>query len=243
MPRPFLRIRAALLHWLSLALVVLPSGVKIPIYRWVYGYKIGKHVRIGLSWIEVGKLEIGDHVVIRHFNRFKNIPEVRIGDYSTIGNFNTFTSTFEFTNEKGMAARGNRPMLILGRHCGIALLHYFDVQDTIAVGSYTTIAGMGSVFFTHYLDVISGTQSTKPISVGEYCMVGSSARFTPGASLANCCVVGMAGVVTKQFTETHLLVGGNPAIAIRALPEDAAYFKRSVGWIGSFTSPPFGAGE
>lgn len=238
-----LRVKALFVYVLSWVVIVLPSWLKLPIYRRVYGYKIGKRVRIGLSWIKVERLEIGDYVIIRHFNRFKNVPEVRIGDYSTIGNFNTFTSTFEFTNEKGIAARGNRPMLIVGKHCGIALFHYFDVQDMITVGSYTTIAGIGSVFFTHYLEVVSDTQSAKPISIGEYCMVGSSVRFAPGAGVPSCCVVGMAAVVTKQFTETHLPIGGNPAAVIRTLPEDAAYFKRSSGWIGSFMSPPYGVEE
>ena len=216
----------------------MPSCIKIPIYRTVYGYRIGKHVKIGLSWVKVGDLEIGNHVSISHFVRFKNIPEVKIGSYVTIGLGTTFTSTGEFTNKRSIAERGNRPSLVIGDHCGISILHYFDIQDSITVGSYTTIAGKGSVFFTHYLDVDNGVQTTKPIRIGRYCLLGSSVQFAPGATVPDYSVIGMAAVVSTEFKDPYCLIAGNPAQVIRKLPENAIYFKRERGWIGSYTSPP-----
>jgi acetyltransferase-like isoleucine patch superfamily enzyme len=234
-----MKLKSNLLTALSLVLIFFPSGVKIPVYRWVYGYKIGRHVKIGFSWIHVGKLEIGDHVNIGSFNRFKNIPEVRIGDYSGIGTGNTFTSTDEFTNAAGRAVRGNQPMLIIGKHCGITLGHYFSVQDKFTLGDFSTIGGMSSIFFTHYVDVVTGMQSTKPIAIGVYCLITSSVRFTPGVAVPDYCVVGMGSVLTKKFSETHCLIAGNPAAVVRKLPEDAAYFHRSMGWVGPFSRAPF----
>jgi acetyltransferase-like isoleucine patch superfamily enzyme len=118
------------------------------------------------------------------------------------------------------------------------MLHYFDVQDSFMIGAYTVIAGRASVFFTHYLDVLNNKQATKPISIGDYCMIGSNVHFAPGASIADCCVVGMAAVVAKPFTESFSLIAGNPAQVIKKLPEDAAYFRRTIGWIGEFAPPP-----
>lgn len=232
-------MKGILLKWLSLIVVITPSIIKLMVYRRVYRYSIGRNVRIGLSWIWVGRLHLGDNVQIGHFNRFKNIPDVEIGNYTVIGTGNTFTSSSEFTNDVGMTARGNKPILVIGEHCGISLMHYFDIQDRVEIGAYTTIAGKGSDFFTHYLDVVSSTQSVKPIGIGKYCIVGSSACFTPGARIADCCVVGMGAVVTREHKETLCLIGGNPAVTIHKLPSDAAYFKRKVGWVGSFTEPPF----
>jgi acetyltransferase-like isoleucine patch superfamily enzyme len=234
------RVKLAMRKLLSLTVVVFPLALKVGVYRRVFGYKIGRRVKIGLSWINVEKLEIGDYVMIGNFNRFKSIPSVRIGDHTRIGLGNTFTSTTEFTNPQRIALRGNRPELIIGCHCGISMLHYFDVQDTFTIGSFTTIAGTGSVFFTHYLDVLNAKQMTRPITIGDYCMVGSNARFVPGAGVANCSVVGMGAVLTKLVTETHVMIGGNPAVIVRRLPEDAAYFKRTVGWIGEFSQSPEG---
>ena len=240
MNRTIGRLKLAMRKMLSFAVVVLPSALKVGVYRHVFGYKIGRQVKIGLSWINVEKFEIGDYVVIGNFNRFKTIPSVRIGDHTRIGMGNIFTSTTEFTNPQRIALRGNRPELVIGCHCGISMLHYFDVQDMFTIGSFTTIAGINSVFFTHYLDVLTAKQMTRPIAIGDYCMIGSNARFVPGAGIANCSVVGMGAVLTKLVTETHVMIGGNPAVVVRRLPEDAAYFKRTVGWIGEFSQPPEG---
>jgi acetyltransferase-like isoleucine patch superfamily enzyme len=228
-----------MLKWLSVLVMPLPSGMKTPIYRRVFGYNIGKDVRIGLAWILVDRLEIADHVRIGHLTRIKGIPMVQIGDHTLLGVANTFTATFEFTNERSQAERGNRPMLRIGRHVGITMFHYFDVQDEFTIGDFTTVAGRNSIFYTHYLDATSGAQSTRPIHIGTYCMLGAAVRFAPGASVSDCCVVGMGTVVTKPFTESYCLLGGNPAQVVCRLPTDGAYFHRQRGWIGSYIAPPW----
>ena len=129
-------------------------------------------------------------------------------------------------------------MLVIGNHCGIGVRYYFDIQDTLSIGDYTTLAGVSSIFYTHYLDVINGNQSTKPVRIGKYCMIGANVRFVPGASVPDYCVVGMGSVVTKAFAEEYKLIGGNPAVAIRDLPQNAVYFNRAIGWIGSFGRNP-----
>jgi acetyltransferase-like isoleucine patch superfamily enzyme len=232
-------VRTCFFNFLSLAVIILPSKIKIPIYRQLFGYQIGRRVKIGLSWIRVGTMEIGDYVHISSFVRLKNIPEVKIGAYSTIGLGCTFTSSYEFANSQSFIARGNRPFLSIGNHCGIGILHYFDIQDAFVVESFTTIAGKSSVFFTHFIDVATALQSARPIHIGKYCMLGSNVIFSPGAKIADFSVVGMGSVVTKKFSETHCLIAGNPAAIIRKLSVDSAYFKRSRGWIGSYAPPPF----
>jgi acetyltransferase-like isoleucine patch superfamily enzyme len=233
------KIKGYFLNSLSLFVIFLPSFAKVSIYRTVFNHTIGKDVKIGLSWIRVDKLIIGDHVRIGHLNRFKRVPHVEIGDHAVIGAGNTFTSTYEFTNATSLAVRGNKPVLRIGRHANITLLHYFDVQDEFYIGPFTVIAGRGSTFFTHYLDVLHSAQSTKPLNVGSYCMVGSGVQFTPGASVPDCCVVGMGAVVTSRFTDTHSLIAGNPAKVIRSLPKDAQFFKRSMGVILSYAARPW----
>jgi hypothetical protein len=141
MHRYFLHAKQILMNWLALILMFIPGSLKNPIYRRVYGYKIGKHVHIGLVlfW-GVGKLYIGNQMTIRHLTRFQGIPEVEIGDYTSIGMGNTFTLTSEFTSLEAIAQRGNCPKFVIGEHCGIAMLHYFDVQDIFIIGAYTLVA-------------------------------------------------------------------------------------------------------
>ena len=233
------RFKRLVLKWLSLALVVWPSFMKIPVYRGVFGYRIGRGVKIGLAWLYVDALEIADHVRIGHFTRIKGIPAVKIGDHTSLGVGNTFTGTLEFTNFQSQMHRQNRPTLSIGRHVGISMFHYFDMQDELTIGDFTTLAGRTTTCFTHYLDVENGTQSSTPVHIGSYCMVGSAVQLVPGAGVPDYCVVGMGAVVTRAFTTSYCVIAGNPATVVRSLSPDCVYFHRERGWIGSYTSPPW----
>lgn len=214
--------------------MLLPNAIKIGFYRRVFGYQIGQNVRIGFSYMDSDRLILGDEVRIGHLNRITDIPEVTIGACSNIGHRNTFVGSIEFTKPNALAFRGNDPALRVGEHCGISGEHHFYVNDLLQIGDFTTIAGVGSVFYTHFVDVISGQQSCKPVRIGRYCMIGSSARFVPGSGVGDYTVVGMGSVVTKPQGKTHCLLGGNPAAFIRELSPEAAYFHRKTGWIGMF---------
>jgi acetyltransferase-like isoleucine patch superfamily enzyme len=203
--------------------VFLPMPMKLFIYRRVFGYQIGDDVRIGLCLIRVGRLYIGNHVRIGNFNRFKDIPEVRIGSFCSIGTFNHFTSSPAFTNRL--------PRLIVGDHCGISIGHYFDIQERFEIGDFTTIAGYGSVFITHQIDILSNQQTSKGIRIGAYCMIGSTVRFAPGAWIPDRSVVGMGTVVAKRFSDEYSLIVGNPALVVRRLDSRSKYFHRRVGFV------------
>ena len=225
-----------LLAWM---LVPLPSNVKIPIYRAAFGYQIGRDVHIGLTLIRVGKLSIGDHVRIGSFIRLKDVPEVIIGSYCVIGRLNHFVTSPEFSCPASLRKRGNRPRLVIGDHCGITIGHYFSINDELEIGRFTTIGGHNSSFFTHQVDLVTGSQSTKPIRIGEYCLITSNVSFAPGARIANKCAVGMGAVVVGVFDEPYSLIAGNPARVVKHLPADAAYFRRSQGFIADYVRPPF----
>lgn len=227
------KARASVRLGLLALLMVLPSSLKVPLYRSLFGYSIGRGVKIGFSWIDVGELEIGDGVSIGHLNRFKRVPHVSIGAHTIIANANTFTSAPEFTSKQSLRTRKNLPRLVIGEQCGISLGHYFDVQDEIVVGRFTTIAGVGSAFWTHYLDLSSATQATKAIRIGEYCMVGAGAKFVPGSAVGDRCVVALGSVITRQYSESLWMFAGNPAKPIKPLPPNAKYFHRVAGWIGT----------
>jgi len=173
------------------------------------------------------------------FNVFRDIPEVEIGSYCTIGSWNRFETAQEFANDAGVKDRGNQPRLIVGAHCGIGGRHFFDVQDELTIGSYSTIAGCNSVFFTHQLDIGRPQQSAKPVHIGEYCIIGSRVAFAPGAHVASKCIVGMGSMVAKRFEEPYSLIVGNPARVVKQLPPEAMYFHREHGYISSYTPAPF----
>src|SRR5208283_6210103 len=94
-PRDPDRFAAVLLQYFRFAsavlLALLPSLLKVPLYRLLFGYRIGKHVRIGFSpFVGVGRCTIGDNVRIGSFNLFYRIEQLEIGHDTRIGFLNLF---------------------------------------------------------------------------------------------------------------------------------------------------------
>jgi len=109
--------------------------------------------------------------------------------------------------------------------------HHLDCTDRISVGAFSTIAGYGSQFLTHGIDVAEGRQDCKPISIGSYCLIGSRVAVLGGAALPDYSVLGAASLLNKAFVEEYVLYAGQPASAKKALNPAGAYFCRSVGFV------------
>ena len=96
-------------RFLLLLVAVLPSPVKIAILRWVFGYKIGKRVRIGISLIDVRYCELDDGSSIGHLNIIRGFDTFRVGRNSSICNLNRITGSSRnsglFPHSAGVAQR------------------------------------------------------------------------------------------------------------------------------------------
>lgn len=74
---------------------------------------------------------------------------------------------------------------------------------------------------THPLDAErrrDGTESAKPITIGDDCWLGGSCIVLPGVTIGNRVVVGAGAVVTKDVPD-DVLVAGSPARIIKKLKE------------------------
>ena len=54
-----------------------------------------------------------------------------------------------------------------------------------------------------------------PIVIGDHCWIGERVTLTKNAQIPNDCIVGIASVVTKKFTEEHCLLAGAPAKVVK----------------------------
>ena len=71
----------------------------------------------------------------------------------------------------------------------------------------------------HPLDPVernAGKEFGKPITIGDNCWIGGHATLNPGVTLGNNVVVASGAVVTKNFGD-NVVIGGNPARAIKQL--------------------------
>lgn len=213
-----------------LAIVALfPSFLKRPIYRFCFGYQIGKRVRIGVSIIDakeclieddvkighlnivirVKKLEIGDHVKIGHLNIIRGGDEVKLGRYSEIIRMNEINSIAE-----PEVVNPIDPRFLLGEGSIITAGHKIDFTDRVTIGRRSILGGRNSSLWTH------NRQRTRPIDIGSFAYIGSEIRVAPGGSIPSRCIVGIGSVITGELAAEGHLIAGVPARAVKELSEE-----------------------
>jgi maltose O-acetyltransferase len=95
-----------------------------------------------------------------------------------------------------------------------------DVAE-VRIGDNCLLAPQVGIYTaTHPLDPNernSGLEMAKPITIGHNCWIGGHATINPGVCLGNNVVVASGAVVTKSFGD-NVVIGGNPARVIKAIP-------------------------
>jgi len=214
---------------LTLASVAcFPSFLKRPIYRWCFGYRIGKRVRIGLSIVDARQCQIDDDVTIGHLNIFVSVKKLVIGDHVRIGYLNVIRGGDEVSlgryaeiirmNEINSipdpdVVNPTDPRFLLGDGSIITAGHKIDFTDRVTIGRRSILGGRNSSLWTH------NRQRTRPIEIGSFAYIGSEIRIAPGGALPSRCIVGIGSVVTGELTAEGHLIAGVPAKAVKELSE------------------------
>jgi acetyltransferase-like isoleucine patch superfamily enzyme len=214
----------------SMLVAILPGWLKRPIYRHVYGYRIGKRVSIGFGVVFFGvpNCQLEDDVRIRPFNVFWRTGRLSIGEHARIGPFNLFrggtvisigpfvtilrTNVFNSILDPDLV-NVPEPILQLGPGSVVTTGHWLDFTDRITLGPHSIVGGRHSSFWTH------SRQRTRPITIGAHCYLGSEARVAPGVEVPCLCVVALGSVLIGRIEQERSLVGGNPATCLRMLTE------------------------
>lgn len=210
------------------AVALLPAAAKPAVYRRVFGYRIGRRVRIGASLLDVRECDIGDDVTIGHGNAFVAVGRLVIGDHASIGSLNLVRGGDEVRlgrwcqllrrNELNSIVGADPtnptdPRLEVGPGCVITDGHRLDFTDRIVLGERVILGGRNSSLWTH------NRQRTAPIEIGARTYVGSEVRMAPGASVPGRCIVALGSVVAGQLAGEDMVFGGVPAKALRPLGE------------------------
>jgi acetyltransferase-like isoleucine patch superfamily enzyme len=205
------------------------SGARIWAFRTFMGYKIARNVYIGFSLLDIDMCEIGEGVNIGHLNQITGFELIKLESHSKIGNLNRFIGSSRKDN-LFQVSTNRRPEFFLGNNAMITSRHFFDVQDSIEIGSFTTIAGAGLHVWTHQIDIVNNQQTAKAVSIGDYCYICSQVTFLPGSQVPDYCVVGACSVVVKTLEVKYALYAGNPAV-LRKSDLTGAYFNRETGYV------------
>jgi len=197
----------------AILISMFPRSIHIYFLR-KQGAKIGKNSYIGfLAVLDSKNIEIGDNVQIASFNLLHRLVSLRMENGSRMNGFNWVTG----------AKTGS---LSIGKNSAVTRLHFFEASGDITIGENSIIAGRNSHFFTHGISA-TNLEDVRPITIGPWCYIGSSSRFTPGSGVSRGTFVGMGAVVTKNHSDQFVLIAGNPAVVRKELSQKDIYFSRS----------------
>lgn len=217
---------------LKIITILLPWPLKRFMLVQFFQYEIHPTARIGLSWIYPKKLIMDANSHIGPFNVAVHLDLISIGKYSGIVRSNWITGFPTNTKSKHFSHQKRRESnLIIGQHSAITKKHHIDCTNVIQIGNFVTVAGYSSQLLTHSINIEMNIQDSNPISIGDYCFVGTSSTILGGSTLPSFCVLGANSLLNKSFIIPYRLYGGNPAKEIKELSKNFKYFNREVGFV------------
>ncbi len=209
----------------------MPWPVKRWLLRSVFGYEIDATAYIGFSFVMPDKLIMKAHAKIDSFTVCKGLALLHLDERACLGRFNWVTG-FPLSLPEHFAQVENRnPALVIGKDSAITKGHIIDCTDAIIIGQFTTVAGFQSQLLTHSIDIAESKQTCKPISIGNYCFVGTNCVIIGGSILPDYCVLAAKSLLNEALSEPYQLYGGVPARKLKELGKNAKYFSRSQGMV------------
>jgi acetyltransferase-like isoleucine patch superfamily enzyme len=216
---------------LMLLSLLLPWSVRRTFLEKQFGFTLHPTSRIGFAWVFPDRLIMEAHTSIGQLTICKNIALLHLGEHASVGNGNWITGFPLGPSQHFASEIDRRPELIIGAHSAITHRHLIDCTNRITIGRFTTVAGFASQMLTHSIDIEQSRQASLPISIGDYCFLGTNAVLLGGSALPDYSVLGAKSLLNKSFTQTHRLYGGVPARELQELSPDYAYFQRTEGFV------------
>ena len=112
------------------------------------------------------------------------------------------------------------PQLNIGDHVSIGQgLHMtcaeqIVIEDNVTISSYVVITDISHSYENINVHQLKNDLITKPVSVGEYSLIGAGAKILPGVTIGKNCIIGANAVVTHSIPD-YSIVAGIPAKVIK----------------------------
>jgi acetyltransferase-like isoleucine patch superfamily enzyme len=208
----------------------LPGEMRARLMKRLFEFDVHPSARIGLSLIDVNRLEMGPQSHIGHFNVFRHIDRLTLGESSGFGNVNWVAGEAHVHNPAVDAGDVDRDCLELGTYAVITHRHIIDVAGGVSIGSYAALAGYNSQILTHSINLEKGRQELGKVCIGDYCFIGTASVLLPGASVPGFSVLGACSVLAiMPNAEPYCVYWGVPARPIKKLNKDNEFFLRTEG--------------
>jgi acetyltransferase-like isoleucine patch superfamily enzyme len=207
--------------------IFLPWKIRRLILNTLPGFSIDPQAYVGLSLILADECELAAKAYVGHFNYIGRLDKLFMGDDSVLGNFNWIAGLSTRMNSPYFRSKANRRSEFV-MHEAAMVMHrnHIDCTDRIEFRPFAALAGVRSQMITHGVNPMSSRQTCSSITIGAYTMVGAGSIILKGVNIPDYCVVAAGSVVSQVGRESYSLIGGNPAVFQRSIPETAKLFKR-----------------
>ena len=217
---------------LKILTFLLPWSLRRIVLKSVFGFQIHPTARIGWAWVFPKHLVMEEHTSIGHLTVAVNLDAIEMKHHATIGRGNWITGFPTGTGSDHFSYQTDRKAeLSMAEHSAVTSRHIIDCTHRVSLGKFSTFAGFRSQILTHSIDLERSRQASAPVTIGEYCFVGTDCVLLAGSKLPNYCVLGAKSLLIRSFTDEHTLYTGIPARAIRRLPPEMRYFWRETGFV------------
>lgn len=218
-------------NFLMLLTFFFPWSVR----RWMlvtfFGYQIHPTCRIGFAWVFPKRLIMEAHSTIGNLTVCKSLDLVHLKEYALIGRGNWVTGFPSESLEHFSHQKDRQPQLVVGEHSAITNRHLIDCTNSVIIGKFSTFAGFQSQILSHSIDLEHCRQSSAPVTIGNYCFVGTNCVVLGDSSLPDYSVLGAKSLLNKKHTEPYYLYAGVPALPIKNLSKELLYFSRVAGFV------------
>jgi acetyltransferase-like isoleucine patch superfamily enzyme len=204
-------------------MLALPARLRAELARKVFGWDIDPTAYIGRSVIMVGHVTMGPEASIGPFNVIRGLDELRLGRGATIGTRNWIQTHPIARRVIEAQGQSHDPSLIMGDWAKITVGHEIDVTDLVKIGEGAGLAGYRCQVLTHSLDLVRNQQVASPVEIGDYTGIMSGCILLAGTRVPSRCIVSAGSVITTKLTKEQTFYRGNPAEAVRELPDLRAF--------------------
>lgn len=216
----------------NILILFLPWSIRRRLLNRFWGYQIDPKAKLGFSYIYPKYLEMQEGASIGHLSVAVNLDKISLGNNSSIGRANWITGFTSRSNSLHFKhQQDRRPELIIGNHSAITKKHHIDCTSKVTIGNFVTVAGYGSQLLTHSINVHENRQDSTPITIGDYCFVGTSVAILGGSNLPPYSVLGAKSLLNKKYNEEWSLYAGVPAKRIKSISKESKYFNRPSGYV------------
>lgn len=191
------------------------------------GWDVHPTAYIGRSIIVVDRLYMGPGASIGPRNVIRDLDELRLEEGASIATRNWIVG-IPRSVDVFPTSSDRRPSLILGRHAMITDAHEIDCADRVELGDHAAVAGFRSQILTHSLNLVKDRFEAGAVEIGDRSAVMSGCILQSGSRVPPRCIVSAGSVINTKLTKELTFYRGNPAEAVRDLPETLGFFRRGL---------------